>query len=456
MNKLKKIFVTIIFIPLISCNLTDVTDVDPVYQVPDDKVITNIEQAQTALYGAYGILNDGLEIIVYTPGVASLMGLTMKPGNSASGELNAFYNNDVTSDNFYLENIYSKMYFLINNVNHIISKTKELETDDPRKKEIISEAKFLRAYGHFQLLRLWGEFYDENSPYGIVIKSKPINDAEVKPRASVAEVYGFILEDLDYAVKNGPDFSNSFYTSTLAAKALKSKVLLYKKDYKIAAQLSEEVIVSNERQLEDNFANIFEKKIEAPLEVIFQVPFDDQNDRNNKEYMFFSNFTVSDYYIDFMKGDQREDDVIAYTDNGEARNKKFMDASFNGSPLTADTQYFLRLDEIYLIYAEAVLRGENDASKSLKALNTIRERSENNPIVTSDNVKILEDIRKEKIYELGAENGEEWFDLIRYNQEGDININNFKDIPSETRLILPIPSQSVQLSDGEIEQNPGY
>lgn len=37
-----------------SCDIINVTDVDPVYQVSEDKVITNIDQAQTVLYGVYG------------------------------------------------------------------------------------------------------------------------------------------------------------------------------------------------------------------------------------------------------------------------------------------------------------------------------------------------------------------------------------------------------------------
>lgn len=39
-----------------SCDIINVTDVDPVYQVSEDKVITNIDQAQTVLYGVYGSL----------------------------------------------------------------------------------------------------------------------------------------------------------------------------------------------------------------------------------------------------------------------------------------------------------------------------------------------------------------------------------------------------------------
>lgn len=459
MNRFKINIYAILFTTLLvntSCNLTDVTEIDPVYQVSEDKVITNLNQAQTVLYGTYGILLNRLDYTATAPGLTSLMGVTMKPGSFAGSSENAFFNNDVTSDNIYLESIYKKMYFLINNANHVITKTEKLISEEPRKNEIIAEAKTLRALTNFYLLRLWGEFFDENSQYGIVLKDQPISDASIQPRATVAETYDLILEDLDYAIQNAPDFSNTFYTSKLFAIGLKSKVMLYKKDYSKAAQLALEVINSADRSLEDTFADIFIKKIINTKEVLFQTPFDNLNNRNEKAFIFRSYYLPSEYYINFLEGDNRKNVAIAYTSSGAPRNKKFNGSTFSGVPLTADTEYFLRLDEVYLIYAEAVLRGDTDIDASLRALNVIRERSGNPMITTTDPGELLEAIRREKIYELGAESGEDWFDLVRFHKEGNININDFKVISSDNKLILPLPIKTVQLSQGVINQNPGY
>ncbi|MDN3665785.1 RagB/SusD family nutrient uptake outer membrane protein [Algibacter miyuki] len=440
------------FLFITSCDLVDVTDIQPVYQVSEKNVITNIDQAQTALYGTYGILIDGLEFTSYVPGFSSLMGLTMKVGSRGPGSFSQFFNNEVTSENAYIELLYTKMYFLLNNANHIITKTEKLDSDDSRKNEIIAEAKTLRALTNFYLLRFWGQFFDENSNYGIVLKEEPISDAIIQGRANVKDTYALILEDLDYAIQYGPDFSNTFYTSNLFAKALKSKVLLYKKDYTTAAKLALEVIEADDRTLEDAFADIFTKKIANTKEVLFQTPFDNANDRNNKAFIFRSYFGLTDFYKDFMEGDLRKSAAIA--SNGV--NNKFNNSVYNGEALTADTEYFMRLGEVYLIYAEAVLRGDDDIEASLDALNMIRERSDNTLIETADKTELLEAIRKEKIYELGGEGGEEWFDLVRYYKEGDLDINDFKPISSDSKLILPIPFQSVKLSNNMIDQNPDY
>jgi len=439
-----------------SCNLTDVTDIDPVYQISEDKVITNIDQAQTALYGTYGALIKSASYITYTPAITSMMGLTMKPGVWGGGTENSFFTNDVLSDNYYLELIYTDMYFLINNANHVITKTEILETEDSRKNEIVAEAKFLRALSNFYLLRLWGEFFDESSSNGIVLKEEPIVSANPQARASVLETYNLILEDLEYAIEYAPSFSDTFYASSLAAKALKSKVLLYKKDYSNAAQIALEVINSSDRELEDTFSDVFTKKIIGTKEAIFQTPFDNSNDRNNKAFMYRAYFGISDYYISQMENDARYEAAIAYTSSGSARNNKFNNSVYSGVPLTADTEYFIRLGELYLIYAEAVLRGDNDIDEALAALNNIRERSENTLISSTNKDEILEAIRVEKVLELGAESGEEWYDLVRYHKEGDIDINTYKEISSDTKLILPLPIQTVQLSEGLINQNPGY
>lgn len=73
----------------------------------------------------------------------------MKPGIWGGGSENAFFINDVNPDNSYLELMYSKMYFLINNANHVITKTELLNTEDSRKEEIIAEAEVFESAGTF-------------------------------------------------------------------------------------------------------------------------------------------------------------------------------------------------------------------------------------------------------------------------------------------------------------------
>lgn len=331
------------------------------------------------------------------------------------------------------------------------------QAQDPRRDQIIGEARFLRALCHFYLLRNQGYFFDLSSKYGIVLKKKPTKSAASEPRSNVQDCYNFILEDLDYAISNAPSFTKSLYASSQAAMGLKAKVLLYEKKYGDAADMAKQVIQSTKFSLENNYSDIFIKKIVNTKEVIFQTPYDDKNDRNNKAYVFRSSYLPSVYYANFLLGDNRDTAALVRNTNGTLRNKKFNNTIFNGQTLTADTEYFLRLDEIYLILAEATARSGGSLDDAKAAINVIRSRVHMPDITASTKDEVLEAVRVEKILELGAENGEEWYDLVRYASEGNLKVSTFKPgVVSETKYVLPLPKPTVDLSNGVVEQNPGY
>lgn len=444
-----------------SCNLVDVTDLDPINQLSEDEAITSVQKAQSALLGTYSVLKSGLELPVYYPASASLMGGTMDLGSSGGPAEAMFRNNEVDPQNYTLDAIYTKWYAVISNANHIIEKAPLVETTNPRRDEIVAEARFLRALGHFYLLRFYGQFFDLNSKYGIVIKSKPIKDAKSEPRSTVQQSYDFILADLDYAIEKGPNFTSTFYASRQVAKAMKAKVLLYMKDYPESAKLAKQVIDEGPFKLENTFYDVFFKKIIGTKEAMFQTPYDDKNDRNNKAFMMRSTYRPSESHKLFMAGDKRDTASLTRTTAGELRNKKFNNTIFNTgngvTTLTADTEYFLRLAEVYLIRAEAVVRSNGDLEEARKAVNEVRKRAVMDEITSNDPVELLQLIRREKILELGAESGEEWFDMVRHASLGDISFATVKpSVKSVNQYILPLPYNTVKLSDNIVIQNPGY
>lgn len=444
-----------------SCNLVDVTNVDPINQLAEDQAITSVNKAQAALTGTYSVLKSGLELTVYYPASACLMGGTMDLGSSGGNAETQFKNNEIDPLNYTVDAMYTKWYAVISNANHIIEKAPLIETPNPRRDEIVAEARFLRALGHFYLLRFYGQFFDLNSKYGIVIKNKPIREAKSEPRSTVKQTYDFILADLDYAIDKGPNFTQTIYASKQVAKALKAKVLLYMKNYADAAALSQQVITEGPFKLEATFYDIFFKKIFNTKEAMFQTPYDDKNDRNNKAFMMRSTYLPSENYKLQLAGDKRDTGATTRTPAGELRNKKFNNTVYPLSnpptTLTADTEYFLRLAEMYLIRAEAVVRSNGNLQDARDAINEIRKRAVMPEIISNDPAELLELIRKEKILELGAESGEEWFDLVRYTSNGNIDIKTIKPkITSVNQYILPLPSSTVRLSDSVVIQNPGY
>ena len=109
----------------------------------------------------------------------------------------------------------------------------------------------------------------------------------------------------------------------------------------------------------------------------------------------------------------------------------------------------IRLSEVYLIAAEAALHVGEDAASYMNTLR--RERIENYADVQS---VTLDDILFERRIELYAENSMS-FDYWRNKKSinnfyvGEINYN-------DSRTIMPIPQDEIDLSSGLLEQNPGY
>ena len=147
----------------------------------------------------------------------------------------------------------------------------------------------------------------------------------------------------------------------------------------------------------------------------------------------------------------------AYSEETEGQNGqgKYPFATISGGQ--NNTIYHLRLGEFYLIYAEAeARRAGGDLNAALESLNTIRLRAGVDEKTLSNKETLLEDIRKEKLLELFFENGEPWFDIVRYDVLGYVNAASIKaTLISKDKFILPMTSQ-VRTGNTNIVQNPGY
>lgn len=165
-----------------------------------------------------------------------------------------------------------------------------------------------------------------------------------------------------------------------------------------------------------------------------------------------------------MAGDPRQTVAITFTTTTPiaTRNGKFTNTlSASGQALTANTEYFLRLSEAYLILAEALIRTGNpvDLAKGRDMINVIRARAGATLILPAVQTKaeLLQAVLKEKQLELGCESGEDWYDLVRFTVEGDINIATYKpNVTNKNKYIIPIPIASVKAANGIVKQNPGY
>ena len=230
-----------------------------------------------------------------------------------NGSWNALNNPDDVWNRYYSG--ISKCCTLLENTNHVNLDISRLDPDKQVEyanslKDIRmwrAEARFLRAYFHFELLKRYG-------PIPIVTSTLSINgNYENTPRPTMKEVVDFIAKECDIAADTleltpWRNVNDAFGRATKgAALALKSRLLLYAASplyvdfgdtneankptdvalWKLAANAAKAVIDLNQYELASSYGDLF------------------KNDFQNKEYIFVrryaanSDFEKSNFPVSF-------------------------------------------------------------------------------------------------------------------------------------------------------------
>lgn len=465
---MKNIQIKIILLFLIALGTScSIDDVKPINQLTEENTIRDAESAQFVLNGIYDTWRE-FDIGFFPMHLGALGIEGQIVGNIKGGH--GINNNQVPVENPYLASIYNTLYKVINESNFLIQKLEEgaaVGISEEEKGRIIAEAKFNRAFAYFKLLKYFGQFYDLNSSYGVVLRTAFSTGITAQKRSSVQEVYQRIVEDLQYAVGNGAASVPHYYAGNLASKALLAKVELYRGNYTEAATLAQEVMNNTQGYaLESHYSDIFFNTYNSP-EALF-VLYHSIDEGGTA--MFQINRTNYSAILETAADDQiagagdltgpgtgydpRFSYAYAEATKGVNQMGKY---PFRSSGSVGNTNFSLRLAEVYLMYAEAEARKTGgDLTAALDALNTIRSRAGVMPKVLSTKEQLLEDIREEKLLELFFENGEPWFDLVRYHILGEIDAFQIKPtLTSVDMFILPIPLKA-RVANNALEQNPGY
>ncbi|WP_125723500.1 RagB/SusD family nutrient uptake outer membrane protein [Flavobacterium ustbae] len=179
----------------------------------------------------------------------------------------AFDKNPIQANNPSVEGMWKKWYTMISRANTaigIISETEKIK-DEAYKNQLIAQAKFLRGFAYFELVKHFG---------GVPLITEYIKDASYnfkKPKATAAEVYAQIEKDLLEAAQVLPTVAaKKGRTTKGAAYAVLAKANLYQKDYNETVKYCEQVIslgYSLEEKFEDNWDLNNEYGKESILEI---------------------------------------------------------------------------------------------------------------------------------------------------------------------------------------------
>lgn len=390
------------------------------------------------------------------------------------GSKSDFHRYVVNANNVESEDFYQSMYEVIFRANNILDFIDVADAENQAK--YAAEAKFLRAYAYFNLVRLYGDV-----PFVTTVVGPTDNEA-LFTRIPVAQIYEQIIEDLQDAVAT-LDNTYKSRASKASAQAILAKVYLTQAspNYSGAQQLCEAIINSGEFDLEDNFSDVFYSELNN--EIIFAIQYETGNSLESQS--FSSEFTSAfrqgredgqnivntNLFIDFASfGGNRtaasitnlgflgqdDNEVIKYLPDGSDISTS--PPTYGGNARNAGNDYIVtRYADVLLMHVEAIMAGGTQTSNSaaLSSFQEVRDRAGLTDLVSNITKN---DLLTERRVELAFEN-QRWFDLLRFGVAESVLGAHATDrgyVFSGRDLLLPIPAREINLSSGLLTQNPGY
>ncbi|HIX53600.1 MAG TPA: RagB/SusD family nutrient uptake outer membrane protein [Candidatus Sphingobacterium stercoripullorum] len=363
-------------------------------------------------------------------------------------------------------------YGIINAANSLIGAMNGLpEGRIPQKvhETIEAETRFLRAYGNYKLLSYYSQWFDYDSQFGVLLRDEAVTTGNIaKSRSTVKESYEAILNDLDFAIEHAPKENSKYYATSAAAKVLKARVLISRGqlgDYQEVISLSDEVIAQGEYRLEPLAKDIFRILGEESDEVILSItPQPNQPDyaysRTRQFYPGASSlYCATEGLNNLLEGDPRQDWMVGSfrPDYANFFFTKYI-AEGNNPSVVSETFFAMRLTEVYLLKAEAILRNKGSIDEAKAILKKI---GEHNGLQDFSKLESLDDYQELLLYNyhevskcLVAEDGQEWLTLLRLPLS---TVSQLRPKLTEiNQYILPIPNGEFADNPEFGEQNPGY
>lgn len=161
------------------------------------------------------------------------------------------YNEDLNSSQQLFAYMWRCLYSGLNTCNAAIARADKAGLDEATKKQYLGEVHFLRALYLHLITEIWGDviLYTEEM-------NSPVSTAE---RTSQEKFYEQIFQDIETSISLLPAdvVKNYGRVTQVAAKALKARLCLYRKDYANAAKLAQEVLTQSGATLYDSFKETF-------------------------------------------------------------------------------------------------------------------------------------------------------------------------------------------------------
>jgi starch-binding outer membrane protein, SusD/RagB family len=255
---------------LVSCTSLDI---DPTDRVSDSAVWESEETVDTYVTGLYALMRDASEL--YSNNLTDCYSDILK--STSWDQYNHTYNKALLQVDYFTSTDAGSLdkwsnYDRIKRQNEFLlaAQTKGAQLGDDFMKVRIAEARFIRAYAYFEMARVYG---------GVVIRDETdgvdSREQKDKARATEAETWNFIINDLQLAAKDLPLKWDSEWTgraTQAAAYGLLSRCALYAKEWDVAIEAAKNTKTAG-GQLLSSYADVFTTPLASNSEALFAVDF---------------------------------------------------------------------------------------------------------------------------------------------------------------------------------------
>lgn len=416
-----------------------------------------------------------------------------------------------------INDCWNDLFAIVARANQFLEKMEGIEFDSEEvKKSFMGEARFLRAYAYFELVRYFGRV-------PLSLKTLTADESMSLPQSEAVDIYEqAIIPDLQYAIEtmgekaydSDGDYAEDGRATLPAAKALLGRVYLTMAGYPLydtAKKDSAKTVLKEVIDYADETGKYWAEDADEWKRIwisdndnkyhIFEIQYVAEKDYGNPMVFLCVPNVSTDYIGIKMSGnritcddgltelyEQYADDVryAATVDLSARYFTKFFEHKIKRKELgysdidgqIVDRTYFpinyplIRLEDVMLMYAEIV--GPTDEGVAI--VDKIRTRA-GLPTLTSEQktndafAQVVDDERRREL----AFEGIRWHDIVRHNtyrelckakfmrQAKDENGNiihstyvNYADNVKEGTYLFPIPDTQMKAKVGLYEQNEAY
>ncbi len=414
------------------------------------------------------------------------------------------------ASNSYVEEAWTTDYngiFRANQLLDQISKNGSVINSTSLATRFQAEARFLRAFYYFDLVKYYGK---------LPIVDRPITAVEATsiPRSAVADVYKLIISDLQFAVANLP----ASYTgadvgraSKYAAEGVLAQVYMARSgptygiegpglglnEWNLALPLLNDIINSGLFVFNTNYANIFSYSNQNPTvnkEAVFDVMYTsgisgtsdlygasfpwilapntyflslkDTKSNGSLEIIPVSNDLAGSYASTDVRKAQTIN-TTPFTNAGSTETRPFFKKYLDITKIPTTSRFdwginfiALRYTDVLMMKAECILKGASGSQTDVdNIVSQVRVRAGIGAITGVTLTQLYDERRREF-----ADEGSRWFDLQRSGnlittmnawiakEDTQKRINTV--VPNY--VIYPVPTRELNASPGLYTQNPGY